>query len=116
MNAQTYEVLLSEIEGIITPKEAPYNKHVYHIYAIRVKNRDFLLKALAEKEIFCGIHYPVPVHLQKAYEFLGYKGGSFPIAEKCASEYISLPMFPELTKEQIEYVAASIKELMAKKV
>ncbi|NIO21382.1 MAG: erythromycin biosynthesis sensory transduction protein eryC1, partial [Candidatus Aenigmarchaeota archaeon] len=63
-----------------------------------------------------GIHYPVPVHLQKAYEFLGYKEGSFPVAERCASEYISLPMYPELSETQIEYVADSIKEMLAKRV
>nr|NIS76323.1 aminotransferase class I/II-fold pyridoxal phosphate-dependent enzyme [Deltaproteobacteria bacterium] len=72
-NAKLYDEFLSGIDGIITPKEAEYNKHVYHLYAIRAKGRDALMKSLAEKEIFCGIHYPVPVHLQKAYEFLGYK-------------------------------------------
>ena len=63
------------------------------------------MAALAEKGISCGIHYPVPVHLQDAYGFLGLKAGRFPVAEKCAGEFLSLPMFPELTAEQITYVA-----------
>ena len=77
-----------------------------------MKNRDRVLEALAEKGINCGIHYPVPVHLQKAYEFQGYRLGDFPVAEKIASELLSLPMFPELTEEQIAYVAESLKSLL----
>jgi len=64
---------------------------------------------LAEKGISCGIHYPVPIHLQDAYHFLGLRKGSFPVAEQCAEEIVSLPMYPELTKVQIEYVASEIK-------
>ena len=71
------------------------------------------LVKMAEKEIFCGIHYPVPVHLQNAYGSLGLSSGSCPVAEKCAEEFVSLPMFPELTESQIEYVATSIKEIMS---
>ncbi|NIQ13793.1 MAG: hypothetical protein GTO02_05125, partial [Candidatus Dadabacteria bacterium] len=63
-----------------------------------------------------GIHYPVPVHLQKAYEFLGYKKGSFPVAERCASQYISLPMYPELLRDQIEYVADQLNVFSTEKV
>jgi dTDP-4-amino-4,6-dideoxygalactose transaminase len=70
------------------------------------------MKALAEKGIQCGVHYPIPVHLQEAYHFLGLPPGSFPIAEKCAEELLSLPMFPELTKQQIEYVAGEVKRLV----
>ena len=108
-NAHLYNELLSNVDGVITPVEADYAKHVYHIYAIRVQNRDTLIKKLTEKNIACGIHYPVPIHLQEAYSFLGYSKGSFPIAEKCAKEFVSLPMFPELTREQIEYVADNVK-------
>jgi dTDP-4-amino-4,6-dideoxygalactose transaminase len=92
------------LEGVI-PAEAKYAKHVYHIYAIRARQRDALIRALAEKDVHCGIHYPVPVHLQEAYRFLGMRKGSFPIAEKCAEEFVSLPMYAELTREQIEYIA-----------
>lgn len=111
-NAQLYTKLLSGTDGIMVPQEAEYAKHIYHIYAIRVKNRDRLMNALAEKGINCGIHYPIPIHLQKAYHSLGLKKGSFPTAEKCAEEFLSLPMFPELTEEQIKYVCNEIKKLI----
>jgi len=111
-NASLYNELLSNVDGIVTPQEADYARHVYHIYAIRVQNRDELIEKLAEKEIFCGIHYPVPIHLQEAYNFLGLSKGSFPVAEKCASEFVSLPMFPELTEAQIKYTTDNIKQLL----
>lgn len=111
-NAQLYNNLLANIDAIITPTEAGYAKHVYHLYVIRTQNRDKLLTALAQKDIFCGIHYPVPLHLQDAYSSLGYKKGSFPITEKCADQLLSLPMFPELTSEQIAYVVEKIKGII----
>ena len=77
--------------------------------------RDGLQQFLAEKGIATGLHYPRPLHLQKAYEHLGYQAGAFPVAEKAAARLLSLPMYPELTRDQIEYVAACIKEFMAKK-
>jgi dTDP-4-amino-4,6-dideoxygalactose transaminase len=108
-NARRYDELLAGLDQVVTPHEADYARHVYHIYAIRAHHRDTLISALAEKDIHCGIHYPVPVHLQEAYGFLGLKKGSFPVAEKCAEEFVSLPMYPELTREQIEFVASEIK-------
>lgn len=108
-NAKIYNKLLAEVNGVMTPKKADYAKHVYHIYTIRIKNRDELIKTLAEKGIFCGIHYPVPLHLQDAYKSLGYKKGDFPVAEKCAEEIVSLPMFAELTEEQIGYVSDRLR-------
>ena len=113
-NAQLYNSLLADVDDVIKPVEADYTKHVYHIYAIRTPNRDALIRALAEKDIFCGIHYPLPIHLQEAYKFLGYKKGSFPVAEKCAEGLVSLPMFPKLTEEQIEYVVHEIKRFVAR--
>jgi dTDP-4-amino-4,6-dideoxygalactose transaminase len=113
-NAALYNSLLNGSDAIITPKEMDYAKHVYHIYAIRTKNRDELIAKLGEKGVNCGIHYPVPVHLQNAYASLGLKAGSFPVAEKCASEFVSLPMFAELTEEQIRYVAGEVKECLGK--
>ena len=107
-NAGLYEELLSG-SAIAPPLEAGYGKHVYHIYAVRVKNRDRVLGALAERGITCGIHYPVPIHLQNAYRSLSLGAGSFPVAELCASEFLSLPMFPELSREEIEYVARELK-------
>jgi dTDP-4-amino-4,6-dideoxygalactose transaminase len=107
-HAQIYRALLAGLDNVILPREAIDAKHAYHIYAIRVRNRDRVLKALAEKGIQCGVHYPMPLHLQEAYHFLGWRQGSFPTAEKCAEQLLSLPMFPELTKDQIEYVADEI--------
>jgi dTDP-4-amino-4,6-dideoxygalactose transaminase len=84
------------------------------VYAIRVQIREKLMTALSEKDIYCGIHYPVPVHLQDAYESSGIKNGSCPVAEKCAEEYVSLPMFSELTSEQQHFVGDKIKENLLK--
>jgi dTDP-4-amino-4,6-dideoxygalactose transaminase len=111
-NAQLYNDLLTDVDGIITPVEADYARHVYHIYAIRIKNRDALISVLAENEIFCGIHYPIPIHLQEAYESLGSKKGCFPIAEKCAKEFVSLPMFAEISFEQIKRICHKIKSFL----
>ncbi len=108
-HAKDYTTGLSSVKDIIVPMEAEYAKHVYHIYAIRVKDRDKLMAYLGEKGISCGIHYPVPLHLQAAYGFIKKGEGSFPIAEKCASEYLSLPMFAELTDEHVAYVIEQIK-------
>ncbi len=113
-NAELYNKLLSGLEGVITPKEMDYARHVYHIYAIRAQKRDDLIAKLGEKGVNCGIHYPVPVHLQNAYASLGLKAGSFPVAEKVASEFVSLPMFAELTEEQIRYTADMVKALTSK--
>jgi dTDP-4-amino-4,6-dideoxygalactose transaminase len=98
------------IEGVATPFEADYARHVYHVYAIRVQERDEVRRFLEEKGIGCGVHYPIPIHLQEACRNLGYTAGAFPVAEDLAEEFLSLPMFPELTEEQIEYVARCIRE------
>jgi dTDP-4-amino-4,6-dideoxygalactose transaminase len=111
-NARLYNNLLANVDGVVTPIEADYAKHVYHIYAIRTKNRDALIRALAEKDISCGIHYPVPIHLQEAYRFLGNEKGSLPITEKCVEQLVSLPMFPELSQEQIESVCHEIERFL----
>jgi dTDP-4-amino-4,6-dideoxygalactose transaminase len=108
-HALLYNQLLGGLEEIITPVEAPQRRHVFHIYAVRVRERDHVLEALADKGISCAIHYPIPVHLQEAYRFLGCEEGSFPVAERCAQEFLSLPMFPELTNEQIQSVAPELK-------
>jgi len=112
-NAKLYAELLIDLDSVITPQETDYAKHVYHIYAIRVQNRDALMNALAEKDIFCSIHYPVPVHLQDAYTSLMLAEGSFPIAEKYAEEFVSLPMYPELTCDQQKKVAGKINEFFS---
>ena len=112
-NAQFYNKLLRNLDVVILPKEAEYAKHVYHIYAIRLQNRNALIETLAENGIQSGIHYPIPVHLTEAYQFMGLTKGTFPIAEKCAEELVSLPMFPELTEHQTRQVADKIKEFLS---
>jgi len=111
-HARVYDQLLGGLEEVMTPFTAPYNDHVYHIYAVRVQDRDQVLQALADKGISCAIHYPVPVHLQEAYRSLGYSIGSFPVAEKCAAEFLSLPMYPELSNQQIHCVAEELKSVV----
>jgi len=108
-HALQYNQALEEIEEIVTPYEALYSRHVYHVYAIRVQERDEIISFLNERGIQCGVHYPVPIHLQTAYQALGYKTGSLPVSERIASELISLPMFPELTEAQIAAVALGLR-------
>jgi dTDP-4-amino-4,6-dideoxygalactose transaminase len=98
--ARRYDELLSGVEGVIAPLCPEWSRPVYHLYVIRVQDRQGLQKHLADAKIDTGIHYPVPLHLQKAYESFGYKQGDFPVTEKIASEIVSLPMFPQLTREQ----------------
>ncbi len=112
-NVQLYNTVLANVDNLTLPIEADYAKHVYHIYAIRTPNRDELIKTLAQKEIYCGIHYPVPLHLQEAYGFMDLGKGSFPVTEKCAEEILSLPMFSELSQDQIEYVGEELRRLMS---
>jgi dTDP-4-amino-4,6-dideoxygalactose transaminase len=115
-HASNYQKALDDIEEIILPTQAAYARHVYHIYAIRVQDRDEILTFLADKGIGCGVHYPVPIHLQEAYRHLGYRRGAFPVAERCASEFVSLPMYPELTYSQVEEVIQDVKVAIAEGV
>lgn len=108
-NAKKYNELLYDIADIKLPSEAEYARHVYHIYSIRVKQRDALKSYLQEYGISCGIHYPISLHLQEAYQELGYKEGDFPIAEEASAEQLSLPMYAELTEEQIGYVSDRLR-------
>jgi dTDP-4-amino-4,6-dideoxygalactose transaminase len=99
-----------EMENVIPPVEADRGRSVYHVYAIRVERRDEVIQQLERKGIGCGVHYPVPVHLQTAYRDLGYERGAFPISEKIADELLSLPMYPELTDAQIDFVVEAVAE------
>ena len=87
------------------PTERPASRHVYHQYVVRVPERDAWRAALTEAGVQTGVHYPIPVHLQPAYADLGYSSGDFPIVEQAAAEVLSLPMFPEMTDQQIESIA-----------
>ena len=97
---------------IKTPVVMPYSHHVYHVYAVRTGDRTTLQQHLSEQGIQIGIHYPIPVHLQPAYSDLGYQPGAFPHTELAAQEVLSLPMYPELTPEQINEVAQSLHDLL----
>jgi dTDP-4-amino-4,6-dideoxygalactose transaminase len=112
-HAARYDELLGDIDGVDVVEVADFAESVYHLYVILVADRDGLQQFLGAKGIATGLHYPLPLHLQKAYAQLGYQAGAFPAAEKAAARLLSLPMFPELTREQIEYVTDSIKEFMA---
>lgn len=111
--AACYTELLSSIPGLILPAEAPYARHVYHVYAVRVQHRDLILDEMGRRGVSCGIHYPVPVHLQKAYADLGHTEGSFPVSEACGREFLSLPMYPELSDDQVRYVADQLRAVLA---
>ncbi len=110
--ARLYTSLLRD-SGVVTPEDAG-DRHVWHIYAIRVggARRDALKDYLAERGIGTGIHYPVPIHLQDAARFLGYREGELPVTERVAKEILSLPMYPELTDEQVGYVADAVTAFM----
>ena len=112
-HAAHYDRALSGIGELTVPVHAAWARHVYHVYAIRVNHRDEVMQLLAEKGVGSAVHYPVPVHLQEAYRSLGYQRGTFPIAERCATEFLSLPMFPELTSAQVEIVIEAVKEAVA---
>lgn len=110
--AKLYNELLGKLskDYMTIPYNPEYVKHVYHLYIIRAKNRDKLIKHLSDKGIQTALHYPIPLHLQKAYKYLNYSKGDFPVAEKCCKEILSLPMYPELKKNHIEYVCEMIKD------
>lgn len=102
--AALYNEALKDHAEIITPEETVYTHHVYHLYVIRSPKRNELMKKLKEREVECGIHYPVPLHMQPAYASLGYKEGDFPISERVTKEILSLPICGNVTDESIQKV------------
>jgi dTDP-4-amino-4,6-dideoxygalactose transaminase len=107
--ASRYDQLLEPIAEIARPEELPYGKAVYHLYAVRVRDREALLQVLTRAGIGSGVHYPTPLHLQRAYARLGYAHGDFPVAERMAAEVLSLPMYPQLTHEQQDRVIETLR-------
>jgi len=103
--AAEYKILFENNTSIRTPFEPSWSRAVYHLYVVRVADREGLMAHLKDAGIGTGIHYPIPLHLQKAYESLGYKAGDFPVTERVAREIVSLPMFPQLKAEQQVRVA-----------
>ena len=104
-----YAAALDE-ESVRLPKARPGCRHVYHVYVVRTDDRDKLRDVLGKQGIQTGTHYPIPVHLQPAHADLGYHAGDFPVAEQAAHEVLSLPIFPEMTREQVQTVAAAVSE------
>ncbi len=111
--AAAYRERLAGLPGVALPVEADYGRHIYHIFAVRVPDRDALAARLAADGIGTGIHYPVPVHLQRAYTSLGHRRGDFPVSEACADSFLSLPMYPELTESQIDAVTDALRRALA---
>jgi dTDP-4-amino-4,6-dideoxygalactose transaminase len=114
--ARTYNELLAgsdKDQFVEVPYEAPWSKGVYHLYVIRTADRDRLQALLLEVGVGTGIHYPIPLHLQKAYEGLGYREGDFPVAENAAREILSLPMYPQIEVEQQNRVVAELSALLS---
>jgi len=97
-------------QGIETPKVESFNRHIYHQYTIAVEKRDQLKEHLLKNQIGCSVYYPLALHLQECYQSLGYKEGDFPISEKRSKQVISLPVFPEITPEEQEFVVKTVKE------
>jgi len=110
--AQYHELL--KTSSLVLPRELEYARHVYHLYVVQSDRRDELQRKLAAAGVQTGIHYPVPIHLQPAYSSLGYRAGDFPETEKQSQRLLSLPMFAELTHEQINLVAEALKHLEAR--
>lgn len=110
--AARYAHFLGEHEGISLPYEPLWARSVYHLYVIQVENRDDAASFLNDRGIGTGLHYPVPLHLQKAYSIHGYKEGSFPVSERLSRNLLSLPMFPSLSAQQQEYVAMVLGEYL----
>jgi dTDP-4-amino-4,6-dideoxygalactose transaminase len=109
--AEHYDQLLADLP-VITPRVADWAEHVYHLYVIRVRNRETLQVHLNKAGIASGIHYPVPIHLQQAFGELGYRSGAFPVTEQYSADILSLPMYPELRPEEIAYVVNSLREFV----
>jgi len=114
--AAEYNRLLANAEDVITPFEPSWSRAIYHLYVVRVEDQQGLIAHLKQADIHTGIHYPIPLHLQKAYKHLGYARGAFPKAEKIAAEIVSLPMFPQLTEQQQARVAEEIRNFVGSRI
>lgn len=110
--AERYDILLSGLEDVVLPRTLEGNEHVWHLYVVRVPERDRVLKELQAAGIQAGIHYPVPIHLTAAFAGLGVAEGAFPVAERASRELLSLPLFAEITAGQQERVASALKSAL----
>jgi len=108
--AAEYNSQLFGVEELVRPTERAYAEHVYHLYVVRTPDRDGLGAWLRRHNIATGVHYPIPIHLQQAWLAVGYSGGSLPVTESSSQEILSLPMYPELTVDQVHYISQSVKD------
>lgn len=111
--ALRYDEMFASLDEVLIPSQPEWARSVYHLYVIRISDREGLREYLADSKIDTGIHYPIPLHLQKAYEGFGFQPGAFPVSEKVASEILSLPMFPHLRPEDQQTVVAKIAEFLS---
>jgi dTDP-4-amino-4,6-dideoxygalactose transaminase len=110
--AHWYAEQLCDVDEITIPVVPAGRDHVYHLYVVRLPNREQVMKELSARGIGCGLHYPIPLHLQAAYRDLGYRRGDFPVTEMVADSILSLPMFPHMTRERVEFVCTELKSLI----
>jgi dTDP-4-amino-4,6-dideoxygalactose transaminase len=112
MAAQWYLQRLAGDERIVLPEEPAGHRHVYHLFVVRLPDREKVRVELSERGIGVGLHYPIPLHLQVAYRDFGWKPGDFPESEAAADSILSLPMFPHITEEQVDFVCGALKEAL----
>lgn len=112
--ADQYRTMLRDIEEIKLPVVKDGNVPVYYVFQLKAENRDELAAYLKEKGVGTSVYYPVPLHLQKCFDYLGYKKGDFPVAEKLCEQVLALPIFPEITEDEVSYVCETIKEFYKK--
>lgn len=108
--AGRYGEQLADIDGVVVPFEPSWSQAIYHLYVVRVPDRQELQSSLGAAGIGTGIHYPIPLHLQRAYRGLGYRSGDLPVTERASAEIVSLPMYPQLTQSQQARVVDTLKE------
>ncbi|HWP85668.1 MAG TPA: DegT/DnrJ/EryC1/StrS family aminotransferase, partial [Terriglobia bacterium] len=114
--AARYNQLFEPLAGLVqTPYEPSWSRAVYHLYVVRVPERDELIRHLSERQIGSGIHYPVPLHLQQAYAPLGYRRGDFPVSETVCAQVVSLPLYPQIRMDQQQTVAREVARLVTAK-
>lgn len=111
--AHRYDTELVGVGDLVLPRESPNTRHVFHVYAVRTKRRAAFQQFLAQHGVSTALHYPIPLHLQEAYLSLGYQTGSFPVSEQVAEEVISLPLYPEMTDNQVGHVIETVKSFFA---
>ena len=113
--AARYADLLADVDGVTLPSSAPGNEDVWHLYVVRVDDRDRVARQLNEAGVGAGVHYPVPLHLTGAYRHLGVTPGSLPVAEAAADRILSLPLYPQITEAQQEYVAEQLRAALRRR-